>query len=53
VALGWLNPYIAGHYRLEVTNDVFNDMEYALSYRPVTIALGLQHGVVLSSRLAL
>jgi hypothetical protein len=26
VALGWLNPYIVGHYRLEVVNDVFNGM---------------------------
>jgi hypothetical protein len=22
----WLDPYIIGHYRLEVANDVFNDM---------------------------
>jgi hypothetical protein len=26
VALEWLNPYIVGHYRLEVANDVFNGM---------------------------
>jgi hypothetical protein len=24
MALGWLNPYTVGHYRLEVANDVFN-----------------------------
>jgi hypothetical protein len=24
VAPGWLNPYIVGHYQLEVTNDIFN-----------------------------
>jgi hypothetical protein len=23
---GWLDPYIVGHYRLEVVNDVFNDV---------------------------
>jgi hypothetical protein len=23
VAPGWLDPYIVGHYRLEVPNDVF------------------------------
>jgi hypothetical protein len=26
VAPGWLDPYIVGHSRLEVVNDVFNDM---------------------------
>jgi hypothetical protein len=26
VASGWLDPYIVGHSRLEVVNDVFNDM---------------------------
>jgi hypothetical protein len=26
VTPGWLNPYIVGHYRLEVANDVFNGM---------------------------
>jgi hypothetical protein len=26
VAPGWLDPYIVGHYRLEVANDVFNDV---------------------------
>jgi hypothetical protein len=26
VTPGWLNPYIVGHYRLEVVNDIFNDM---------------------------
>jgi hypothetical protein len=36
VALGWLNPYIAGHYRLEVANDVFNGIEYVLSCRSGT-----------------
>jgi hypothetical protein len=24
--LGWLNPYIIGHYRLEVASDVFNSV---------------------------
>jgi hypothetical protein len=33
---GWLNPYIVGNYRLEVANNVFNGMEYTLSYRPAT-----------------
>jgi hypothetical protein len=26
VAPGWLDPYIVGHYRLEVANNVFNGM---------------------------
>jgi hypothetical protein len=34
VVLGWLNPYIIGHYQLEVVNDVFNGMRYDMSYRP-------------------
>jgi hypothetical protein len=29
-----LNPYIVGHYRLKVANDVFNSMEYVLSCHP-------------------
>jgi hypothetical protein len=36
VAPGWLDPYIVGSYRLEVANDVFNDIEYVLSCRPAT-----------------
>jgi hypothetical protein len=31
-----LNPYIIGHYRLEVVNNVFNGVEYIMSYRPAT-----------------
>jgi hypothetical protein len=27
VAIGWLDPYIVGHYRLEVANDVFNGVK--------------------------
>jgi hypothetical protein len=34
VAIGWLIPYIVGHYRLEVANDVFNVMGYVLSCHP-------------------
>jgi hypothetical protein len=26
VAPGWFDPYIVGHYQLEVANDVFNGM---------------------------
>jgi hypothetical protein len=37
VAPEWLNPYIAGHYRLEVANNVFNGMEHVLSCRPTTL----------------
>jgi hypothetical protein len=37
VAIGWLNHYIVGHYRLEVANDVFNDIWYVLSYRPAML----------------
>jgi hypothetical protein len=38
VASGWLDPYIVGHYRLEVAKDVFSDVETSdlvvLSCRP-------------------
>jgi hypothetical protein len=38
VASGWLDPYIIGHYQLEVANDVFNNMKTSdlviLSRRP-------------------
>jgi hypothetical protein len=34
----WLDPYIVGHYQVEVANDIFNDMELfvlvILSRRP-------------------
>jgi hypothetical protein len=36
VAPGWLNPYIVGHYQLELANDVSNGMEYDMSYHHVT-----------------
>jgi hypothetical protein len=26
VVIGWLDPYIVEHYRLEIANDVFNDV---------------------------
>jgi hypothetical protein len=31
-----LDPYIVGHYRLEVANDVINGMEYVMSCHPAT-----------------
>jgi hypothetical protein len=34
VALGWLNPYMVEHYRLEVANDIFNGVVHTLSCRP-------------------
>jgi hypothetical protein len=42
VAPGWLDPYIVGHYRLEVANDVFNGVGTSdfvvLSHRPQSVA---------------
>jgi hypothetical protein len=37
VAPGWLNPYIVGHYRLEVANDIFNGVVHVLSCRLATL----------------
>jgi hypothetical protein len=38
----WLDPYIVGHYQLEVANDIFNDVELfvpvILSRRPRSAA---------------
>jgi hypothetical protein len=38
VAPGWLDPYIIGHYQLEIANDIFNDVKTSdlivLSRRP-------------------
>jgi hypothetical protein len=39
VAPEWLNPYIAGHYWLEVANDVFNDIEYVMSCHLTTLRM--------------
>jgi hypothetical protein len=33
----WLDPYIVGHYRLEVANDVFNGVRHALFCRAATL----------------
>jgi hypothetical protein len=31
------SPYMVGHYRLEVANDIFNNIWYVMSYRPTTL----------------
>jgi hypothetical protein len=39
VAPGWLNPYMVGHYRLDVADDGFNGLEYVLSCRPARLCM--------------
>jgi hypothetical protein len=52
VALGWLDPYIVGHYRLEVENNVFNGVGTS-SLIVLPCRTRQQRGSVLSGRLAL
>jgi hypothetical protein len=42
-----LDPYIVGHYRLEVANDVFNVVKH-LILLSCHATLGQQHGAMLS-----
>jgi hypothetical protein len=45
--------YIVGHHRLEVANDVFNNMVHAHVLSSCHAAYGLCYGTVLSGRLTL
>jgi hypothetical protein len=48
-----VGSYIVGHYRLEVANDVFNNMVHALVLSSCHAAYGPRYDTVLSGRLTL